>query len=85
MSIILFSKSHNTHPVVLKESAYITLLYQRKVRIYGQTDHRDISAMLTQLNHANAKIIGFLYTNAPAEDHKHYGRYGTYYGSYGKQ
>ena len=54
---------------------------------HEHTEYREINAMLDQMNRADAKILGFVYTNAPTEDKKYYKKYGKgYYGGYyGKQ
>ena len=50
---------------------------------HEHTDFKEINAMLNQLNRADAKILGFVYTNAPTENKKYYRKYGKgYYGSY---
>ncbi|MCC8098518.1 MAG: CpsD/CapB family tyrosine-protein kinase [Clostridiales bacterium] len=44
---------------------------------HGQSQYRAISAMMNQLKFANAKVLGFIYANAPASGKKYYhGYYG---------
>lgn len=50
---------------------------------HGSTEFRDAAEMLDQLRRVNARILGFVYTNAPPEDHKKYYKHG--YGDYGKR
>lgn len=53
---------------------------------HGESDHRNIVEMLTQLDQVKAKILGFAYVNAPVEEKKYYkkgsGRYYYYKKNY---
>ena len=52
---------------------------------HGESYHRRINEMLNQLLRVNAKILGFVYVNLPAEDRKYYKKGGgNYYQSSGK-
>ncbi len=48
---------------------------------HGHSQYRAISAMMNQLKFADAKVLGFIYVNAPASGKKYYH---GYYGSYAK-
>ena len=47
---------------------------------HNNTDHKQIEAMLEQLQLAKANVLGFVYTNAPLEHNKYYKRFGKSYG-----
>ncbi|MCD7858540.1 MAG: CpsD/CapB family tyrosine-protein kinase [Clostridiales bacterium] len=48
---------------------------------HGHSQYRAISAMMNQLKFADAKVLGFIYANAPASGKKYYH---GYYSSYAK-
>ncbi len=61
---------------LLSESVDGYLLVVRR----GAADQKSIATTLNQLKMANAKVLGFVYTNAAHEDKKYYKKYG--YGGY---
>ncbi|MCD8146307.1 MAG: CpsD/CapB family tyrosine-protein kinase [Clostridiales bacterium] len=50
---------------------------------HGQSQYRAIRSMMTQLQLANANVLGFIYANASVGGNKYYKSYYSY-GSYGK-